>query len=161
MTKHHIAAIGLIVIGLAQMTADLAGLRTLKSLAAATGASPAPKVFSSTRGLETFSSQFLLHWIDHEGNAQSMTMTPEIYARLRGPYNRRNVYGAMLAYGPVLAADARTRPLLNDMLRYTMTGDAPLMRELGLDPRQMQSVKVQVIPRGGIPDPELPLELAP
>jgi hypothetical protein len=45
----------LLAIGLLQMVGDLLHVAPLKGFAAATAASPAPKVFSSVRGLETYS----------------------------------------------------------------------------------------------------------
>jgi hypothetical protein len=130
------AAIFLVALGLLQMTGDLleqyvsAPLgRALKGMGAATTASPAPKVFSSVRGFETYSTRFFIEWTDRSGNEHSLRITPEIYARLRGPYNRRNVYGAALAYGPVLPAKLR-----EPVMRYALCGDAPLLRELGIDP---------------------------
>ena len=110
----RVAAACLIAVGLLQMAGDLCerylsayyGLR-LKGLGAATAASPAPKVFSAVRGLETYSTRFYLEWTDRAGEFHSLQVTPELYARLRGPYNRRNVFGAALAYGPVLPPDLR------------------------------------------------------
>ena len=125
----------LVVLGLMQMTGDLmehyvyapVGL-AFKGLGAATAASPAPKVFSSVRGLETYSTRFFVEWTDLDGVAHSVRITPEIYARLRGPYNRRNVYGAALAYGPVLPESLR-----DPVMRYALCGDAPLLCELGIE----------------------------
>ena len=57
----RIWAIGVLaLIGFAQMTGDLLHLSALKGIAAATGASPAPKVFSAVKGLETFSTQYFV-----------------------------------------------------------------------------------------------------
>src|SRR5687767_15937977 len=92
----------LLVLGLAQMVGDLTHFLPLKAVAAATGASPAPKVFSAVQGLETYSTRFFLDLGD-----KRVEITPEVYARIRGPYNRRNVYGAALAYGPVLPVSDR------------------------------------------------------
>ena len=47
---------------------------------------------------------------------------------MRGPYNRRNVYGAALAYAPVIPATLR-----DPVIQYGLCGDAPLLRELGVD----------------------------
>src|SRR5205814_1100524 len=98
-----------------------------------TGASPAPRVFSAVRGLETYSTRFFIDYTDATGVARSLELTPEVNARLRGPYNRRNVYGAALAFGPVLQADPRTRPLFLAVARSALGGDAPLLRELGIE----------------------------
>lgn len=124
----------LLVLGLLQMSADLAGWSTLKGLAAATAASPAPKVFSAVSGLETYSTRFFIDWQDRDGGEHSLELTPEVYSRLRGPYNRRNVYGAIVAYGPILATNSGTRDAFEQILRYGLCGDAPLVRELGIDP---------------------------
>jgi hypothetical protein len=151
------SAIALLVIGLLQMTGDLldrAGMKSIgqpiKAIGAATTASPAPKVFMAVRGLETFSTRFDLEWHNRTGERHTLTLTPEINARIRGPYNRRNVYGAALAFGPVLAADERTQPLLRSVMRYSLGRDAPLLRELGVDPGQIAGpVRIRYQPREG------------
>jgi hypothetical protein len=134
------AAIGLLLLGLLQMSGELLeglGLtavgRTMKALGAASTASPAPRVFSASRGLETYSTRFYLEWSDQTGNSHSLLITPERYSRIRGPYNRRNVYGAALAYGPVLATTDTTKRLFDSVASYALCGDAPLLRELGVD----------------------------
>jgi hypothetical protein len=145
------AAAALLVVGLLQMAGDVFHLPALRGIGAATTASPAPRVFSSVRGLETYSTHFFIEWTDRDGRAHSLRLTPELYAQLRGPYNRRNVYGAVLAYGPVLQADPRTRPLFEAVARYALCDDAPLLRELGIDPDQIQpgSVRVRLHPLPG------------
>ena len=124
------AATFLLVLGLLTMVGDLTGFVALKGFGAATVASPAPKVFSAVEGYETYSTRFFLKWED--GN--SLELTPAVYSRLRGPYNRRNIYGAILAYGPVLWKNERTRDMFWSVTRYALTGDAPVLRELGIDP---------------------------
>lgn len=144
------SAVFLLVIGLLQMTADALRLPAVKAIAAATGASPAPKVFSSVQGLETFSSRFYLEWRDRDGGAHTVERTPEVYARVRGPYNRRNVFGAALAYAPVLARDPHTRPMYDSVVRYALCGQAPLIRELGVDPAAISPpAEVRLVPRSG------------
>ena len=152
-----VAGVLLVALGLAQMVGDLAGVPALKGVAAATCAAPAPKVFSSVRGLETYSTRFILEWDEPGGRAGELEITPELYARLPGPYNRRNVYGAALAYGPVLASDARTRGLFDAISQNTLCGDAPLLSELGLLTGEIEAVSVEVTPRAGLPVPDLPL----
>jgi len=147
------AAALLIGLGLLQMIGDVLHLPAVKGIAAATTASPAPKVFSAVRGLETFSTRHTIEWTDRQGEAHSLRLTPEVGARLRGPYNRRNVYGAVLAYGPVLKTEPRTEPMFDAVTRYAFCGDAPLLRELGIDPDQLRGpVRVRYEPR---PDSDL------
>jgi hypothetical protein len=153
------AALFLLTLGLLQMAGDLLERkpfpllgRALKGVGAATTASPAPKVFSSVRGLETYSTRFFVEWDDRAGARQSLDLTPEVYGRLRGPYNRRNVYGAALAYGPVLPAELR-----DPVMRYALCGDAPLLRELGIDPAEVRGgVRVRYEPLPGTDLGDLP-----
>jgi hypothetical protein len=152
------AAVGLLALGLLQMTGDLverfvtapAG-RALKGLGSASAASPAPKVFSSVKGLETYSTRFFIEWTDWDGEPHSLQLTPEVNARLQGPYNRRNVYGAVLAYGPILEKDARTRPMFTSVVRYALCDKAPVLRELGIDPGGVKegSLRVHLEPLPG------------
>ena len=105
----QIAAIVILLLGLLQMVGDLFGVAEVKGVGAASMASPAPKVFSSVKGLETFSTRIYLEWTSIDGGEQSIEFDRDSYANLQGPYNRRNIYGAALAYGPVLAQDERAR----------------------------------------------------
>jgi hypothetical protein len=140
------------------MAGDVLHLPWLKGIGAATGASPAPKVFSSVRGLETFSTHFVIEWTDTAGSFHSQEITPELYARLRGPYNRRNVYGALLAYGPVLQADERTLAMFNSVARYGLCNGAPLLRDLGIDPTNVRGTFViRLQPRENTNRENLPL----
>jgi hypothetical protein len=128
----------LLGLGLAQMTGSVLGISALKGLAAATAASPAPKVFSAVDGLETYSTKFYLEWTDVAGEDRSLHLSPELYSRLEGTYNRRNTYGAALAYAPVFVEGERTRDMLISIARYGLCGEAPLLREFGMDPDQIQ-----------------------
>jgi hypothetical protein len=62
----------LLALGLLQMAGDLLRVPALKGLAAATAASPAPKVFSAVRGLETYSTRFFIEWTDIAGRSHSV-----------------------------------------------------------------------------------------
>jgi hypothetical protein len=155
------AAVFLLVLGLAQMAGDVFHLPRLKAIAAATNASPAPKVFSSVQGLETFSTHFLLEWREQFGTPHSLAITPEVYSRVRGPYNRRNVFGAALAYGPILQSDPRTRSMFQAVVSYALCGDAPLLRELGVPHDIGGPVRIVLQPRPGTSTGRLPLVIAP
>jgi len=155
--KDKLAALALLIVGLMQMTGDLIGWPALKAVGAVTVASPAPKVFSAVRGLETYSTHFFIEWTDRQGRPHSLRLTPEVYARLRGPYNRRNVYGAVLAYGRVLKTDPRSRPMFDAVANYALRGEPPLLRELGIDPKQIAGpVRVRLVPLSGTSIGDLP-----
>jgi len=152
----------LLIIGLMQMMGDLCGLPVLKGIGAATVASPAPKVFSAVRGFETYSTRFFLEWTDRDGTTRSLEITPEVYAQIAGPYNRRNVYGAALAYGPVLMTDSRSRPMVQAVMAYALCGKAPLLKELDIDPSRMTGpVRVRFEPLPGTDLGDLPSTLEP
>lgn len=157
---NRIASIGLLVLGLLQMAGDVLHLPLLKGFGLATAASPAPKVFSAVRGLETYSTQFYLQWTDVQGSFHSVELTPEMNSYVRGPYNRRNIFGAVLAYGPVLVSDPRSRPMFDEVASYALCGRAPLLRELGIDPATVSGpVKIRLEPRPGSHLEDLPLAL--
>lgn len=141
-------AIFLLALGLLQMSGDLLRVPVLRGIGTATVASPAPKVFSSVQGLETFSSEFYVEWVDRAGVAHSLKLTPEVYARIKGPYNRRNVFGAALAYAPILQEDAHTKDMFESVVRYALCGQAPLLQEIGIDPGQLSAPPtIRLVPR--------------
>jgi hypothetical protein len=90
-----------------------------------------------------------------DGTERQLELTPEVYAKLRGPYNRRNVYGAALAFGPVLPVEMR-----NAVMKYALCGERPLFRELGIDPGEVHDpVGVRYVPLPGTDIGDLPREL--
>ena len=146
--KTRIAAAALVAVGMLQMIGDLSGSTLGRAIGAATHASPAPKVFTSQGGYETFSARFFIDWRSADGLWHAVELTPQTYRRLEGPYNRRNAYGAALSYGPVLAANPRTRPMLEQVTPYAFCGDAPLLRELGIPADQVvYPLRIRLEPR--------------
>jgi hypothetical protein len=115
------------LIGCVQMAGYVSGSVALRGIGAATAASPLPKVFSDVDGLETFASEFTLRYRDASGQVTEALITPELYGRVGGPYNRRNVYGAALSYAPRLPA-----PLWKAVYCYGLAPEGPLRTELGL-----------------------------
>lgn len=135
-----LAAAALLLLALSQMVGDALGIRWLKGIGAASVAAPLPKVFSDIVGLETFASTFVLE-VETPRSVERREITPIVYARLRGPYNRRNVYGAALSYAPRLPA-----PLWQQVFCYGFALDGPLRRELAV-PADATAVRVHVITR--------------
>jgi hypothetical protein len=135
-TIRDLGAVLILLLGLTQMAGDLLGSRVLKGIGAASAAAPCPKVFCEVHGLEGFASTFTFELEEKSGERREVEVTPELYARLRGPYNRRNAYGAVLSYGPKLPL-----PLWQSVYDYGWKPDGPLRRELGL-PNDDQVVTV-------------------
>ena len=113
--RETLVAAFLITVGCMTMVGDVLRIPLIKALGLATGSSPAPKVFTAQDGFETYANRFFLEWRDAGGAQKSLELTPEVYGTLTGPYNRRNVYGAVFSYAPVLDALAR-RPMTFDEL---------------------------------------------
>jgi len=124
-----------------QMLGDVTGWLPLAGLSAAWGVSPRPKVFSSVDGLEPFASTFTMTWVGPDGASERLEITPALYSRLSGPYNRRNVYGAALAYAPRLP-DALWQPVYC----YGLATDGPLRSEFGL-PAQTEGLATELATR--------------
>jgi hypothetical protein len=152
----------LLVLGLLQMAGDVLHLPALKAVGLATAASPAPKVFSAVRGLETYSTRFYIEWTGIDQQFHSIEITPQMNSQLRGPYNRRNVYGAVLAYGPVLVTDPRSRPMFESVASYALCGSAPMLRELGINPAEVSGrFRIRLEPRPGAQLNGLPMIVEP
>lgn len=155
------AGIALLSLGLMQMAGDTLGLLPLKGAGAATAASPAPRVFSAIRGFEPYSTAFSINWRDHDGVDHSVALTPELCARLKGPYNRRNIYGAVLAGGPILSTDPALRAMFDAVTAYALCGRAPVLRELNIDPGRIHgSIRLRYEPRPGGRDTGVPRAIA-
>lgn len=138
------AALTLGVVGSMQMLGYVTGSRVLRGIGAATAAAPLPRVFSDVDGLETFASEFTVRYRDARGTTSETHITPKLYGRLAGPYNRRNVYGAALSYAPRLP-----RPLWESVYCYGLGRQGPLRSELGLDPdARGLSVRIRTMTRG-------------
>lgn len=125
-------AAGLVILGCLQLAGDITGLLPLKALGAASHASPAPKVFTAHQGLETFAARFVIGWHDAAGARHSLDLTPQVNRRLRGPYNRRNTFGAAIAGAPILQASPLLRPMHDAMLRHAFCSRHALLTEVGI-----------------------------
>ena len=150
----------LIVLGTFKAFGDLTGNRILSGLGAATNASPAMKVFTAHQGFETHSSKFFLDLAWYDGSEQSVELSPAVYRNIRGPYNRRNVYGAALAYGPILVSQDHTRPLFTSVSQYAFCQPGTMLAELGLDREQpLLAVRVRLQARNDKQATEFPTTL--
>ncbi len=139
-------AIIFLALGLTRMTGYFLDSKILQGIGAASGIAPFTKVFSETDGYEAFTASFCLRGRTAEGGVQEIALTPERYARLRGPYQRRNVYGAALVFAPRLPE--RLRESLH--ARALLPGSV-LREELGI-PSDWVAAELVVRPREGSAD---------
>lgn len=137
---------GLLVgLGSLQIAAETFGMPRLKGLAAATQVSPAMKVFTAHQGYETHAARFMLSWRDRDGVTSLLMLDPRTYAKLGGPYNRRNVYGAAFAYGPLLRSDPKLRQMQDSVMHYALCEPGNLRSEFGI-PADATHLTAHVMP---------------
>lgn len=129
-----------LLLGSLQIIGYLSGVKPVRALGQAMCTAPLPIVFTEVRGVETFASDFYIQYEDSLGNHYSDLITPEMYNKLEGPYNRRNIYGAAISYGPVLPDS-----LWGAVLNYgTCTGT--LKEELGI-PSTAEEISIRIVSR--------------
>ena len=133
-------AIIVFFLGLSQIGGYLFDLKIFRGLGAALTMAPFPKVFSDVDGVETFASSFVLEYSGDTNERHRMAITPEVYSKLKGPYNRRNVYGAALSYGPTPNFPA---PLFNRVFEYGLIDPGPLREEFEM-PKTIYDVKLRI-----------------
>jgi hypothetical protein len=141
MNWRNIFAGALLPIALTQMAGDIFSSRVLKGLGAATIVAPCPKVFCEINGLEPFASSYTI--IATGAHERAFPITPELYSRLRGPYNRRNAYGAAIAGAPLLP-----EPLCRAALGYAFATQGPLRHALALPENSSLTLSIRTNTRG-------------
>jgi len=118
----------------------------LKGFGLATCAAPYTKVFCQATAIddgrlfETFAADFQILYVRSSGERGGLQITPELYSKIAGPYNRRNVYGAVLAYAPALPQDLR-----DSTIRYALFDPGHITTELGL-PDDITEVEIVITP---------------
>ncbi|WP_018969278.1 hypothetical protein [Rubritalea marina] len=112
----------LLLLGCSTMLGEALSNKALKGFGLASQIAPYTKVFGiahsyeQQQAFETFACSFTLEYTLPNGERSALELSPEVYSKLRGPYNRRNVYGALLAYGPALSPELRARGLQQALL---------------------------------------------
>jgi hypothetical protein len=138
------------LLGCVQTIGYVANSPNIKGIGFATVASPLPLVFSVYNGYETFSTTFEISATLANQSIIQTTLDHKLYGKLQGPYNRRNVYGAVFAFGPFFNTENLLQ-LRQSILKHGICEnhrldswgtkglhtlrrglDQPLMKELGL-----------------------------
>ena len=156
LQRRNAAAFVILAIGLVQIAGEVFGSRALRGIGAATAAAPFPKVFCDVGGLEAFASTFTLSGETRGGTAFETQITPELYARLAGPYNRRNAYGAALSFAPRLP-----EAMWRSVAQHGLRASGPLRREFVLPEDAMRMrirIETQTRGRADVWEFEVPLE---
>lgn len=124
----------LIAIGFMKIVGHLTGSSAVKGLSTVFCSSPLPIVFTEQHGIESFAADFYLI-ADHD--SEPALITPEIYSRIKGPYNRRNVYGAAIAFAPILPEEFR-----DQVYQYGLCKPGPLSNELDIFPKDTKGYQI-------------------
>lgn len=140
--RNRLAAL-LLLLGTTQILGDLLEWPLLRGIGAASTAAPYPKVFSDVDGLEAFASRFTLYTVGEDGSWNALSMTPELYSKLAGSYNRRNVYGAALSYGPRLP-----EKIWRTVYEFGLGEEGPLRTEMQLPPAGDCYIRIETATRG-------------
>jgi sterol desaturase/sphingolipid hydroxylase (fatty acid hydroxylase superfamily) len=136
--KNELIGFGMILLGLLQISGFILKNDNIKGLGFITGASPLPVVFTSVKGIETFALYYQLDVITKDEDTIIINLDPETYSRLKGPYNRRNVYGAAFGYGPILPDLQR-----DCILRYGFFNKRGFAREFGIK-EAIKEVRIKI-----------------
>jgi len=91
--------LSVLVIGCLQPFGYIIGSNTIRGIGFMTAASPLPLVFSSYNGYETFSNSYVAD-IETNNETINIVLNNKMFSDIAGPYNRRNVYGAIMSHGP-------------------------------------------------------------
>lgn len=143
MKTRNVLAMILLATGFLQMAGYLTQSRVQRGIGLASGVAPFPKVFCEADGYEAFAAGFTVEGSYADGNPWERKLDAEWYSQLRGPYNRRNVYGAALAFAPRLPEALR-----DELLEKSLSPGAAMRRELGI-PEDLQNLRVRINPRDG------------
>lgn len=142
MNIRNKCAIGMLVVGSFQMLGHALQQQWLRGIGLASGIAPFTKVFCEADGYEAFAATFTLEGTMENGTVWSRKLDPEWYAQLDGPYNRRNVYGAALAFAPRLP-----EPLREELIRQSLAPGSALRAELQV-PAELKDLRVLIQPKG-------------
>ena len=139
----NVAAAGVTLFACVAMIGDLCGSVVMKGLGAASTMAPFPKVFCDNQGLEGFASDFTIV-AQGPGEEQNFQITPELYAQMKGPYNRRNVYGAVFSFAPKLPPE-----LWKSVYDHGLGDDGVLKTEFSIPPGATNvAVRIETKTRG-------------
>lgn len=91
----------------------------LRGVGFLTASSPLPFVFSEYNGFETFSTTYHFDGITESNERFGLDMDHLFYGNLQGPYNRKNVFGVALSYGPFFTDDTLVQ-IRDEILHWSM-----------------------------------------
>jgi sterol desaturase/sphingolipid hydroxylase (fatty acid hydroxylase superfamily) len=115
--------------GMANSIAFLAHSNIAKDIGFATVSSPLPLVFSSFKGVETFSTEFQTKVELTNGTVFERPLDLDAYSMFKGSYPKRNVYGAVFSHGPFFD-DPKMINLRQQVLHYAICKPGIMIRQV-------------------------------
>lgn len=109
--------------------------------------SPLPLVFSAYNGHETYSTEFNISVSYKNDTNVTVHMDGNLYNKIKGPYNRRNIYGAVFSHGPFFNND-KLIEMRQSVLNYAICKGV-LAKEFGMigDINDIKNVTIDVFAR--------------
>jgi sterol desaturase/sphingolipid hydroxylase (fatty acid hydroxylase superfamily) len=135
----------LVIWGTLNASAFITHFDGMREIGFATVSSPLPLVFSTYNGYETFATNFSISVVYQNGTEYMTDLDVHKYNRLKGAYNKRNVYGAMFSHGPFF--DKHNMIVIRDkVLEYAVCSPGQIIKDFGID-GNISSVHVDIFYR--------------
>lgn len=115
---------------------------TMRGIGIVSTASPLPFVFSSYNGIETFSTKLSMNGTFQNGTQCNFDIDHKLYSKLKGPYNRRNVIGAIFSHGPFFDNPNMIK-IRDQTLYWGFCKPGKLLEEFGIHD-ELKSVNIKV-----------------
>ena len=136
----------LVIWGAVNSVAYISHYDGVKAIGFASGSSPLPLVFSAYNGHETYSTGFNIIVNYQDNTTFSSDMNVDMYNRMKGAYNRRNIYGAIFSHGPFFDLPNMIT-IRQSILKYAVCDPAPLIHEFQISIKNISNVHVDVFAR--------------
>jgi sterol desaturase/sphingolipid hydroxylase (fatty acid hydroxylase superfamily) len=114
----------------------------IRSIGFMTVASPLPLVFSVHNGIETFSTSYNITVQFYDNTTEKINLDNSLYDKLKGPYNRKNMYGIVLSHGPFFL-EPNLIKMRDDILQNAVCHNGIIATELGMT-KVIDNVDIQV-----------------
>lgn len=128
----EIALLLMVILGSLSVIGLLTHTPAIRGVGFMSGASPLPFVFSKYNGIETFATKFDLDIAFQNGTETNILLDGKLYNRLQGPYNRRNVFGAIFSHGPFFDK-ANMIKIRQQILHWGLCQPGNLAHEFGFE----------------------------
>lgn len=103
-----------------------------REIAFVSASSPLPLVFSTFNGQETYSTGFNITVEYQNGTIIQSPLDANLYNKMGGAYNRRNIYGAVFTHGPFFDRDVLIN-IRQNILHYAVCAPGSLTKEFGFE----------------------------